>query len=187
MAQSYFYEKINRSKVSLVIGSLSLISMVALGFYENHLSERINSLQHRLSALNDLAARFQETATFIRSRQEDFLAFEACGFDRSLTPEILRASVHYPIEFAEISSLKGKFKNNKLVAHNVSFSIPCVHDGEVFGLLDRLVTQGPGFFQIHEVTIKRVVPLSQEMLEKIAAGKPQTLFEGRIVARWIHQ
>ena len=187
MTQPHFYEKINRSKASLAIGGFSLIAMVVLGFYENHLAKRVNDLQQRLSALNDLAARSQETSTFIQARQEDFIAFQSCGFERPLTPEILRTSLHYPIEFGAISSLKGKLKNNKFVAQNVSFSILCLHDRDIFALLDQLASQGPGFFQIHEVTIKRVASLNEEILKKIADGKPQTLFDGRIIATWIHQ
>jgi hypothetical protein len=187
MFQSYLYEKINRSKISLMIGSFSLLFMIALGFYENHLVKRVDDLHQRLSALNDLAARSQETTTFIQSRREDFLTFQSCGFERPLTPEILRTSLRYPIEFGAISFLKGKLKSDKFVAQNVSFSILCLHDRDIFALLDQLANQGPGFFQIHEVTIKRVTPLSQEMLEKIADGKPQTLFDGRVIATWIHQ
>jgi hypothetical protein len=63
----------------------------------------------------------------------------------------------------------------------------CLRDRDIFALLDQLITQGPGIFQIYDVTIARTRPLTEEILKKIAAGKSQALFDGRITATWIHQ
>lgn len=183
MAPFYFYKE----KSSLAICGFSLTLIIILGFYTSRLYEQIDDLQHRLSSLKCLAVRSQEAATFIQNHREEFAAFETCGFERPLAPEMLQSSLRHIIEFGAISSLEGTLKNNNLVAQEVSFSIPCLYDRDVFSHLDQLIHQGPGIFQIHDVTINRVSPLNEEMLEKIATGKPQALFDGRITATWIHR
>jgi hypothetical protein len=184
MAPFYFFYK---ARTSLAMFCLSFAFMITLGFYASRLFERVDVLQKRLSSLKHLAVRSEEAAALIQAHREDFYAFEACGFERPLTPEVLQASVRYPVKFGAISFGKGVAKNNKFVVQDVSFSMSCLRDRDIFALLDQLITQGPGIFQIYDVTIARTRPLTEEILKKIAAGKSQALFDGRITATWIHQ
>lgn len=181
------YACFHRTKTSLLICGLSFAFIITLGLYTTRLYEQVEDLHERLASLRRRSVRSQEAAAFIQSHREDFAAFEACGFERSLTPEALQHSLRHAIEFGAISSLDEKIQNNNLVIQEVSFSIPCLQDRDIFELLDQLIHQGPGVFHIHALTINRVRSLSEEMLEKIAAGKPQVLFEGKITAAWIHR
>jgi len=183
---------LNRSKMGLIACSVSFSLITSLGFYENDLAKQVHVLQQRLSSLKNLAVRSQETALFIQSHQEDFAAFEACAFEQPLVPETLQASFRHSsfpcaIEFGTMSPLSQAYKNSPFVTQAVSFSIPCLRDRDVFAFLHQLTSQGPGIFQIHDVTVTRTSSLNEEMLGKIASGKPQALFEGRIAATWIHQ
>lgn len=189
---SFYKETLSRSKMSLTLWSLSFTLMITLGCYTGYLGEQADILRQHLSSLRDLAVRSQEAAFFLQSRREDFAAFEACGFERPLGPEALQTSLGHlpllhPIKFGAISPLNGIPQNIRCIAQEVSFSIPCLRDRDVFELLDRLVGQGPGIFQIHNVTITRINPLDEEALDKIAAGMPHTLLDAQIVATWIHQ
>ena len=181
------YACFHRTKTSLLICSVSFASLITLGLYTTRLYEQIENLHQRLSSLRRLAVRSQEAAAFIQSHREDFAAFETCGFERFLAPEALQDSLRHAVEFGAISSLDEKIKNHNVVVQEVSFSIPCLQDRDIFELLDQLINQGPGVFQIHALTINRVSSLSEEMLEKIATGKPQTLFDGKISAAWVHR
>ena len=183
MIKFYFY----KTRVSLGTLSFSLIVMSTLGLYARHLHQHVEDLQCRLSSLRHLTVRSQEAATLIKTHEADFAAFESCGFEHPLTPEALQSARSHTIEFGSFSAANGDTKNNGLVFQEVAFSIPCLQDRDVFALLDQLTTQGPGIFQIHDVTITRVSSLSEEMLEKIALGKPQALFDGKITATWIHR
>jgi hypothetical protein len=184
MAPFYFFYK---ARTSLTMCSLSFALMMTLGFYTSRLFERVDALQKRLSSLKHLAVQSEEAAVLIQAHRKDFSAFESCGFERPLTPEALQASVHYPVKFGAISSVKGVAKNNKFVSQDVCVSISCLRDRDIFALLDQLINQGPGIFQIYDVIIIRTSPLTEELLKKIGAGKVQALFDGKITATWIHQ
>lgn len=188
MAQFYFSKtKLSRGIISLGISCLSLVFMIALGFYANDLHQQIEDLKKRLLSLNHQASRSQEAATLVKTHREDFAAFEACRFEHPITLETFQNSFSHALEFGPISFLEEGSKNTRLVLQEVTFSIPCLQDRDIFVLIDRLINHGPGIFQIQDVTINRVSSLNEEMLEKIAAGKPQTLFDGKITATWIHR
>lgn len=178
---------IHKTKTSLALCGLSFSLMTALGFYAHHLSGSVESSQRRLASLKKGAAQLQESAAFIQERQKDFSAFETCGFERPITLETLQSGAPYPIELGEPSQLDGLLNHNKLISQAISFSVPCLQDRDIFKFLEQLTSQGPGIFLIHEVRIHRISPLSEEILDKVAAGKPLVLFEGRIMATWIHQ
>lgn len=184
MTLFYFIKKLS---LSLGINLLSFILMISFSFYAADLHSQVDDLERHLLFLNRLTVRSQEAATLIKTHEEDFAAFRACKFEQSLNPEMLQSSILHAIEFGQISSLDSDPKNKSFVSQDVSFSIPCLNDRDIFILLDRLVHEGPGLFQIHEVTINRISALSDEMLEKIAAGKPQALFDGKVTATWVHR
>jgi hypothetical protein len=178
---------IHKTKTSLALCGLSFMILITLGFYARSLSGQIEGAQHRLSSLKKVAAQSQESAAFLETHRQDFAAFEACGFEHPVTRETLQSVIHYPIEFGETSSLDEQTGLPQLVAQDIIFSVSCMQDRDVFKLLERLASQGPGIFLIQEVKVDRILPLSDEVLEKIAQGKSQPLFEGRISARWVHQ
>ena len=184
MTLLYFIKK---TSLSLGISLLSFIFIISFGFYAADLHNQLKDLEGRLLFLNSLAVRSQEAAALIKTHEEDFSAFLACKFEQSSTPEILQSSIPHPIEFGKISCLDADLQNKGFLSQDVSFSIPCLNDRDIFALLDHLINKGPGLFQIQEVTINRVSALSDEMLEKIAAGKPQVLFEGKVTATWVHR
>jgi len=181
---SFFFRK---TSVSLGVGVLSFVLIISFGFYAADQDNRIKELKHHLLFLNHQIVRSQEAAALMKAHEKDFTAFLACKFEQSLTLEMLQSSLAYPVEFGPASYLDMSLKSQGLTSQNLSFSVPCLQDREVFILLDRLLKEGPGFFQIHEVTISRISALSEEMLEKIAAGKPQTLFNGKVTATWVHR
>ena len=169
-----------------VLGVVVIVVMI-LGGYESRLHQQVIELQQRLSSLNRLAVRSQEAAALIKTHEKEFAEFEACGFERTLTSDGLQGTRAYTIELGPPSAINDTSSSKGLIIQEVSFTVPCLQDGQVFALLDQLITSGPGLFHIHDVTIRRVSPLSEEMLEKIAAGKPQAIFDGKITGTWIHR
>lgn len=188
MGQLDFYKQVlGRLKISLAISLFSLALATILSFYTIHLYEKTALLQTRLSSLKSLNVRSQEAAAFIQAHQEDFFAFEACQFERSVGPKTLQEFFQYPIELGPISSLDNISKNNKFLAQNVSFSISCLRDRDVFAFLEGLSRKGPGLFEVYDIKITRLNALTPEILEKIACGNSQVLFNAKIEATWIHQ
>lgn len=183
MVKFYFY----KTRTPIGILCLSAILTITLTWFESRLHQNVDDLQRHLSFLNRNAIRSQEAAMLIKTHEKDFAAFELCDFERPCTPEGLQSSHAYSIEFGPSSVMKDNSKSSDLIVQEVSFSIPCLQDRDVFALLEQLITKGPGIFHTCEVTVKRISSLSEGMLEKIAAGKPQTLFEGRIRTKWIHR
>jgi hypothetical protein len=173
--------------VSLGVLSVTITLTLTLALFENKFHQEVKDLEKQLSSLNHIATQSHEAATLIKANEREFAAFEACGFERSFISETLPSSPSYTIEFGPNSPLAYNSQNDGVVFQEVSFSIPCLQDRDVFRLLEKLTNEGPGLFHIQEVTISRMSPLSEEMLEKIAAGKPQPLFDGRISAIWIHR
>jgi hypothetical protein len=177
---------LKKTITSLSISALSFASIIYSCFYASNQRAQIKELEQRLLFLNRQAVRSQEAEVLIKAHEKDFAAFQKCKFEDLLNPEKLQKSTPYAIEFGNIASLNADSKNKGLVSQDLYFSIPCLQDQDIFIFLDHLFNEGPGFFQVHEVTIHRIRALSEEMLEKIAAGKPQTLFDGKVTATWVH-
>lgn len=173
--------------LSCGISGLLLVIMIMLRFHAEQLHQQNENLRQKLTSLNHQTIRSQEAAATLKAYHEDFAAFEACKFEQTFTPKLLRQTFSHPLEFGPASSLEQMGKNAGIICQEVSFSVPCLQDTDVFILIDKLLNQGPGIFQINEVTLRRVSSLDDGMLSKIAAGKPQILFEGRINATWIHR
>lgn len=178
---------LKKTIISLSISVLSFASMISSCYYVSNQHAQIKELEQHLLFLNRQAIRSQEAGALIKAREKDFAAFQKCKFEDLLNPEKLQKSTPYIIEFGQISSMNTDPGNEGLVSQDLSFSIPCLQDRDIFTFLDHLFNEGPGFFQIHEVTIHRIRALSEEMLEKIAAGKPQALFDGKVMATWVHR
>lgn len=178
---------IKKTSFSLGISLLSFVLFISLGFYAANLHTQVNNLKQHLVFLNHLTVRSQEAAALIKAHEEEFAAFQACKFEEVLNPEVLQNAVPHTIEFGQASRRDADPQNKGLVSQEVSFSIPCLNDRDIFALLDHLTRKGPGLFQIQEVTINRISALSNDMLVKIAAGKPQTLFDGKVIATWVHR
>ena len=153
-----------------------------LSIYCLNLNATIEGLTHRLSHAHRLLTRTKEAATVIRNHQETYAAFIQCHFEEASAPEKLRSLLGHPFECGQTSLLK-----NGLISQDITFSVSGLQDGDVFVLIDHLALKGPGIFQIKEVSITRITPLSENILQKIAAGQPQNLIEGHIVATWIHR
>jgi hypothetical protein len=171
-------------------GALSVVCLatsfsIILGGYVSRLHQQVVELQERLSSLKRLEVRSQEAAALIKTHEKEFAEFEACEFERTLPSDGLQSLRAYTIEVSPPSLINDASSKN-LVVREVMVSIFCLQDREVFSLLDQLITRGPGLFHIHDITIRRVSPLSEEILEKIATGKPQALFEGKITGTWTH-
>lgn len=173
---------LDQVKFTLGFCVLSLISAGLLGFYCLDLSHAIEGLNHRLIHAHRQATRAEEAARALRDHQEAFTAFIQCQFEETLTLQKLRSLLNHPIEGGSASPLK-----NGLISQDITFSVSGLQDGDVFALIDRLAAKGPGIFQIREVFITRITPLSEEILQKIAAGQSQSLIEGHIIATWIHR
>jgi hypothetical protein len=169
-------------KLSLGFCTLSLISMIFLSIYCLGLNHTIKDLDQRLNHAHHLAARAKEAAMVLQDHQEIYTSFTQCQFEEVLALEKLRSLIDYPFECGQVSPLK-----NGLISQDITFSVSGLQDGDVFALIDRLATKGPGIFQIREVSITRIKSLNEETLQKIAAGQPQSLIEGHIVATWIHR
>lgn len=173
---------LDQVKLSLGFCTLSLISMIFLSIYWLALNHTIKDLDQRLIYAHRLAARAKEAAIVLQDHQEIYTAFTQCQFEDILTLEKLRSLIDHPFEYGQTSFLK-----NGLVSQDITFSVSGLQDGDVFALIDRLATKGPGIFQIRGVSITRIKPLNEDILQKIAAGQPQSLIEGHIVATWIHR
>lgn len=173
--------------ISCGISGLSLAIMITMGFHAHHLHQQNENLEQKLTSLSHRLRRSQEAADLLKTYPEDFAAFEISRFEHSVTPQTLQQSFPQSLEFGPISYPEEGGKNADIVCQKISLSIPCLQDTDLFILLDTLTHQGPGIFQIHEVTIHRVSPLNEEMLSKISMGKPQALFDGKISATWIHR
>lgn len=158
-----------------------------LYLYDLTLQQELASLKEQWVSIHHQAVRSQETAQLIKTYKADFKAFEVCQFDQPATVEALQQALSCKMDFGKPSPLKQEGQELGLTGQTVSFSISCLQDKEMFGLVEHLFTQGPGVFQIHEMTFERLGPLTEEMLEKIAAGAPQVLFQGRMVTTWIHR
>jgi hypothetical protein len=169
-------------KLSLGFCALSFIGMALLSIYWLGINHTIKGLDQRLTHARHLAARAKEAAMILQDDQETYTFFTQCQFEEILTPEKLRSLIDYPFECGQASPLK-----NGLISQDISFSVSGLQDSDVFALVDRLATKGPGIFQIREVSITRIKPLNEDILQKIAAGQPQSLIEGHIVALWIHR
>jgi hypothetical protein len=179
MIKVYVY----KLKAPLILFTLSLVLFITFGLYGKQHRSQVEDLRHQYASLNERALRSLEKTTLKEMHKEEFAQFEACKFEHTYIKEDLRKTYPYAIEFGPIA-FPSPFKN--LISQEVTFSIPCLRDQEVFALIGQLIHKGPGIFKIHEITIKRVSPLSIEMLEKIALGKPQTLLDGKVRATWIH-
>jgi hypothetical protein len=178
---------LKKTILSLSISTFSFVSIISFGFYASNQHIQLRELEQRLLFLDRQAVRSQEAGALIKAHEKDFVSFQTCRFEEFLNPENLQKSTPYAIEFGQISRLNTDSKNKGLVSQDLSFSILCLQDQDIFTFLDHLFNEGPGFFQIHEVTIHRIRALSEEMLEKIAAGKPQALFDGKVIATWVHR
>lgn len=180
---------LSRVRVKYALGALgvSFIFLGALAHYKNNLSSQIEHLSQEVFDVKRQVIRGQETTALVKTYESEFSAFETCGFERPLTFKELQNSYPHTIEFGSTSLLHDSSVYPELTAQEVSFSLICLRDSDIFGHLEQLVTRGPGLFHVKNVVIKRVGPLNEEMLDKISSGKSQALFEGRITTTWIHR
>lgn len=169
MIKVYLY----KTRVALSVLCVTVFFVIVLGLYERQLHHKVDDFQHHLSSLNRQAVRSQEAAAFIKAHEREFTAFELCEFERVVTPEALQSSHAYTIDFGSASPVNLDSKNSGLIVQEVSFTIPCLQDRDVFALLDQLTNKGPGLFHISEVTIKRMSSLSDEMLRKLLLENPR--------------
>jgi hypothetical protein len=176
-----------RAKYALGALGMSFAMMGTLAYYKNNLSCETKQLSQEVLNRKRQVIREQETTALVKTHEAEFSAFEACRFDQPLTSKELRDSHPHSLEFGSTSRLNHYSAHSELTAQEVSFSLICLRDREIFAHLDQLTTRGPGLFLLKDVVIKRVGPLNEEMLEKIASGKSQALFEGRITTTWIHR
>lgn len=178
---------LRKTGVSLGINILSFVLIISFGMYATSLHIHIKELEQHLLFLKRQIVLSQEEATLINAHEKEFLAFEACKFEQPISPEMLQRSIPHTIEFGQISNLDTDPRNKGLVSQDLYLLISSLQDRDIFALLDHLLNEGPGLFQIHGVMINRISALTEEMLEKIADGKPQVLFDGKVTATWIHR
>lgn len=183
MIKFYLY----KLRKSIGILGISILILITSGWWQESLNEEVGVLNQRLYTLKNLAAQRQAIARVIEANRDDFARFEACEFNRALNPDILQKSCPYPIDFGPSSGERGDAKEDSIIFQEVSFTIQCLKDTDVYLFVNQLLNRGPGIFQIHDVTITRVSSLSEDILETIEAGKPQFLFESKILATWIHR
>jgi hypothetical protein len=176
-----------KTRTSLSLFVLAVGIFVSIHIYERRLQNNINVLHQQLAYFRQNAARSLEIRSLIKSHEKEFENFENCKFDSCFTEETLTKHQPYRIEFGPQTQLSGQLKNSGIISQEIIISLPCLMDKDVFNLINQLLEQGPGIFQIQEIEIKRLGALSEDMLEKIASGKPQILFDGRIKASWTHR
>lgn len=176
-----------KTRVSLSLLALAVGIYLSIYIYENRLHHSINALHQQLTSIRQNAARSDEIKSLIKNNEKDFENFENCKFDCCFTEETLKKHQAYRIDFGPQMLLNGQLENSGIKSQDIIISLPCLMDKDVFNLINQLCEQGPGIFQIQEVEIKRLGSLSEDILEKIAAGKPQILFDGRIKASWLHR
>jgi len=174
-----------KTKWSLGICILSLICLSVLASYTSNRLYHIKNLEHDFLSLSSLAARSQEAEKFINAHKDSFASFQACNFEESFLSGTICNSLPYRANFGPPSILEEQ-GNRSLFTQEASFEFSCLLDTEIFTFLENLLANGPGIFQLKEVTIHREHSINEEILKGISRGEEHTLFQGRIQASWIH-
>lgn len=180
----YLFIKI---KVGLSLLCLSFIVLITCGVIQGHLQHRVKLLYQNLSSLKKVALQTQKVASLKQVHEKEFVAFEKCAFEYSQNDQDLKYPASYTLDFGPLSTMNAHPDEKGVSMQEASFTMPCLRDQDVYKFIEQLTNQGPGIFHIHEVTITRISPLSEEILDMLAAGENKILFHARIKATWIHR
>ena len=161
--------------------------MMGAGLYCNSLVQENETLMQRIASLDSLNVRSQEALALIHAHREDFSRFRQYRFEETLTPDMIKPPAHYRMDLGTFAAFENEGGNKGFGAQNVIFFISCMNDREVYALIDRLITKGPGLFHIREIRLSRVNNLTGSFLEKVATGISSSLIEGQVLATWIHR
>jgi hypothetical protein len=176
-----------KARTSLIISFLTSVAVMILLILENQASRKCEYLQDNLASIRKVALKAQNATSLINAHEPEFAAFEACSFEHSQNDHGLKVDPTYTVEYGHTSTVLNDSKGQNVISQDVTFTIPCLKDSEIFNFIVRLVSHGPGIFQIQELTITRMSSLSEEMLHKIMAGEKVVLFQGKIKTTWIHR
>lgn len=164
----------------------SILILGILGFHYNTRLENREILEAQRLQLDGLAARSRRAAAIIQKHGEEYSRFENTCFTQECTPEMIQDPGEYRIVSGAPLSLEIKGHNLPLQVRQVTFGLSCLHDRKIYGLIEKIMTRGPGIFQVREVIINRVNSLDTEMIGNIRAKKPATLMEAKVITTWTY-
>lgn len=115
------------------------------------------------------------------------------------TKEISSDDIHHYFQkwqnFYRIETLNLKFDNRAPYKQNLDLwktpivvSVKVLKDYQFYGLLNKIQNELPGKVSIKYFSLKRVSPLTRDMVKQITQGKKNiNLFEGKIEFDWFHR
>jgi hypothetical protein len=122
-----------------------------------------------------------------------FNEFRKKQFDRPIALEDIKTNLKKWQKQLGIQTLTTQFGGNELVSGELNLwktpgniELKVLQDKQFYQFLEKLQQELPGLVIIKSFEVKRVSPLTSEILKQVSAGKAPSLFEGKIEFEWTH-
>lgn len=178
---------------------LLLITTLMLCFFflikENYDTNRQNTslAEKELTALQNDQEVFEAYESALTGSPKQFHEFRKKQFDRQVTLDDVKTRLQKWQKQFKIQMLNTQFGIDQLVSTElnlwktpVSLDIKILQDKQFYQFLNKIQQELPGIIVIKTFQLKRITPLTSEILEQVSLGKRMSLFEGKIEFEWTH-
>lgn len=179
-----------------LVGGLSVFAVFLsvfscwLGDKEAFFFNSAQVLKKKLTERQDLVASLQIIQKLTQDNQKIYEQFLVSRFTEPLRKMELRKTITTLAQGCGIQNFHLKFnsleRSEPFVTEHVTLTGEALWDKDFFVFLARLSQSCPGFVNITSYSLTRTTTLSQDILQKISKGEPQTLFRGKVDLAWVH-
>jgi hypothetical protein len=162
---------------------------------ENYDTSRQNTslAEKELTALQNDQEVFEAYESALTESPKQFHEFRKKQFDRQVTLDDVKTRLQKWQKQFKIQMLNTQFGTDQLVSTElnlwktpVSLDIKILQDKQFYQFLNKIQQELPGIIVIKTFQLKRITPLTSEILEQVSLGKRMSLFEGKIEFEWTH-
>lgn len=182
-----------------VTSILLLVTTLMLCFFflskESYDTNRQNTnlAEKQLTALQNDQEVFKAYESALTESPKQFREFRKKQFDRQIILDDVKARLQKWQKQFKIQMLNTQFGTDQLVSTelnlwktSVSLDIKILQDKQFYQFINKIQQELPGVIVIKTFQLKRILPLTSEILEQVSLGKRMSLFEGKIEFEWTH-
>jgi hypothetical protein len=160
---------------------------------------KINQQIHQTALDINTLQRQQDCLTKFEQEKQKFpkifISFNQSNFSKEIQPEDIHRYFQKCQALYRIETLNLKFDSRVAYKQNldlwkvpITISVKVLKDYQFYGLLNKIQNELPGKVSIKRFSLKRISPLTPDMVKQITQGKSNiNLFEGKIEFDWIHR
>jgi hypothetical protein len=183
--------------ILLVLAMLGL-SISILDNQVNHFF-KFNQQIHQTSLDIDTLQRQRDCLIQFEQEKQKFpkifTSFNQSNFSKEVQPEDIHRYFQKWQTLYRIETLNLKFNSRVIYKQSldlwkvpITLSVKVLKDYQFYGLLSKIQNDLPGKISIKRFSLKRLSPLTPDMVKQITQGKKNiSLFEGKIEFEWIHR